>query len=423
MRRLCVLLAPSLLLVPAFAGAETIERVVAKVNGQIITLSEFQNRQIAAAQGARVDPAGVAQFLRQNNARILQEAIDEILILQRAEDAGIRAPSAWIDEAIEGIKKENNISSDEQMQAALEREGLTLAELRGNIERGVLRRIVMQRDVQPKIEANEADVKAEYERLKPTEYTKPATVTLQEILIPEDKGGQALAQQLAEKARAGEDFQALARAHSAAPSRANGGDIGQVAQGDLHPALEKVAFGLAVGSISDPIPVEGGYRLLRVVAKTTGSTTPYEAVKDRVRDRVMMSRFDKAYDEFVAELRKNSIVELRVREVPVQLTGPIPEGSLREALEPLAPGGAEDTPAPSAPASASGGGAEGTAAPAQPAPEGSAPPGAGAQPAPAPAGDDEFSTTPQAAPERVAPPPPPQKPGEQKPPPSPPPGR
>jgi parvulin-like peptidyl-prolyl isomerase len=402
MRRLCVLLLPSFALAPLALRAETIERVVAKVNGQIITLSEFQSRQIAAAQGARVDPAGVSAFLRQNNAKILQDAIDEILILQKAEDAGIHAPSAWIDEAIEGIKKENKIASDEQMQEALAREGLTLAELRANIERGVLRRIVMQRDVQPKIEVSEADVRAEYERVKASEFTKPATVTLQEILIPEDKGGIVLARELAVRARGGEDFQELARAYSTAPSRSNGGDLGQLAQGDIHPDIEKVAFELSVGSVSDPLPVAGGHRLIRVVAKTTGSTTPYDAVKDRVRDRVMMTRFDKAYDDYVAELRKTSVVTLLVREVPLQLTGPIPEGSLREALEPLSPG----APEPAAPAAA----APATAAPA-----------AGA-PTPVVV-DDEVTTTPQAAPERVAPPPRATPPPTQPPPSQPPPGR
>ena len=402
MRRLCVLLLPSFALAPLALRAETIERVVAKVNGQIITLSEFQSRQVAAAQGARVDPAGVGAFLRQNNAKILQDAIDEILILQKAEDAGIHAPAAWIDEAIEGIKKENKIASDEQMQEALAREGLTLAELRANIERGVLRRIVMQRDVQPKIEVSEADVRAEYERVKASEFTKPATVTLQEILIPEDKGGIVLAVELAVRARGGEDFQELARAYSTAPSRSNGGDLGQLAQGDIHPDLEKVAFELSVGSVSDPLPVAGGHRLIRVVAKTTGSTTPYDAVKDRVRDRVMMTRFDKAYDDYVAELRKTSVVTLLVREVPLQLTGPIPEGSLREALEPLSPG----APEPAAPAAAA------------PAP---AAPAAGA-PTPVVV-DDEVTTTPQAAPERVAPPPPAPPPPTQPPPSQPPPGR
>ncbi len=327
MSRLCaLLLLPSLALAPAPGGAEIIERVVAKVNGQIITLSEFQGRQIAAAQAARVDPANIGAFLRQQNAKILQDAIDEILILQKAEDSGIRAPAEWIDESIEGIRKDNKITSDEQFQDALAREGLTLAELRQNIERGVLRRIVMQRDIQPKIEATESELRAEYEKLKATQFTKPATVTLQEILVPEDAGGAAFARELAEKARAGEDFAALARAHSAAPSRANGGDLGQLTQGEINPELEKVAFALPVGSVSDPLPVEGGYRIVRVTAKTSGSTTPYDAAKDSVRDRLMMSRFETAYDAYMQELRKTASVELRVREVPLQLTGPDPGG-------------------------------------------------------------------------------------------------
>jgi len=390
MRRLfALLLLPSL--VSSGARAEIIERVVAKVNGQIITLSDFQSRQIAAAQGARVEPGNVGAFLRQNNARILQEAIDEILILQKAEDAGIKAPSEWIDESIEGIRKDNNITTDEQFQDALAREGLTLEELRQNLERGVVRRIIMQRDIQPKIEATDSELRAEYEKLKATEFTKPATVTLQEILVKEDGGGAALAREVAEKAKAGEDFGTLARTHSAAPSRANGGDIGQLAQGEINPDLEKVAFALPVGGVSDPLPVEGGYRVIKVTAKTSGSTTPYEAAKDKVHDRLMMARFEKAYEAYMQELRKTASIELRVREVPLQLTGPIPEGSLLEALEPLAPGAPPAGPAPGA-----GPGATDTIViPTEQKPV-----------APPPA-DEEITTTPQAAPEKVAPPPPP----------------
>jgi len=389
MRRLSgLLLLPSVLLLAGGAEAEIIERVVAKVNGQIITLSEFQSRQIAAAQGARVDPANVGTFLRQNNAKILQDAIDEILIMQKAEDAGMKAPSQWIDEAIAGIRKENNITSDEQLQDALDREGITLAELRQNIERGVVRRAIMQRDIQPKIEATESELLAEYEKLKATEFTKPPTVTLQEILVTEDLGGLALAREIVEKARAGEDFATLAKTYSQAPSRSHGGDLGQLAQGELNPELEKVAFALPIGSVSDPMPVEGGYRVVKVSAKTSGSTTPYEAAKEKVRDRLMMTRFEAAYDVYMQELRKTASVELRVREVPLQLTGPIPEGSLLEALEPLAPG------APPGPAPPAGAGATDTIViPTE------------ATPAAPPAADEEITTTPQAAPEKVAPPP------------------
>jgi peptidyl-prolyl cis-trans isomerase SurA len=401
-RRFVPILLPSLLLAPAGARAEIIERVVAKVNGQIITLSEFQSRQLEAAQGARVEPAQIGPFLRQNNARILQDAIDEILLLQKAEDAGLKIRPEFVDEAIDSIKKENKITSDEQMTEALEREGLTLAELRQRIERSMTRRMMVQRDIEPRISVTEPELRAEYEKLKATEFTRPATVTLQEILVKEEGGGRALARELVEKARAGEDFAALARTHSSASSRANGGDIGQIAQGDLNPELERVAFALPVGGVSDPLAVEGGYRIVRVTAKTSGSTTPYEAAKERVRDRLMLARFEKEYDGYMQELRKGAAVELRVREVPLQLTGPIPEGSLLEALEPLAPAG--------------------PAAPAAPAADSAVAPDEQKPAAPPASGDEEITTTPQTAPQRVAPPPPP---GSEKPkePPTPPPGR
>jgi parvulin-like peptidyl-prolyl isomerase len=395
MRRLFVLLVLSSVGAALAAGtlsAEIVERVVAKVNGQIITLSDFQSRQIAAAQAARVDPANVGQFLRQNNARILQEAIDDLLIMQRAEEAGIKAPPQWIDEAINGIKKDNNLTTEEQFEEALQHEGMTLGELRQNIERGILKRYVLERDIKGRVEVSDSELRAEYDKLKTAQFTKPPTVSLQEILIKEADGGLGRAREVVVKARGGEDFAALAKAHSSAASKANGGEIGEVARTDMSPDLAKLTDSLAVGGISDPMPVEGGFRILKVTAKTEGSTTPFEAAKEKIRDQLMGSRFEKEYDTYMTDLRKNAQVELRVREVPLRLTGPIPEGSLLEALDPgIGPG--------SLMGGAPGGGSTGTGAT-------GASPTATPRPSTAPAGvgDDEIQTTPQAAPQRVAPP-------------------
>ena len=104
------LASPSWPLPPA---AEVVERVVARVNGDIVTLSEFEARQVAEVQARRViAPERIEAFLRDNNARILQEAIDELLILQRGEELGIRLRPEYVQEVIEGIKKENNITDD-----------------------------------------------------------------------------------------------------------------------------------------------------------------------------------------------------------------------------------------------------------------------------------------------------------------------
>src|SRR5512143_1887070 len=201
MRRLSlpVLLLSVPLAVPP-AVAETVERVVAKVNGQIITLSDFQARQLDAAQAARVDPANVAAFLRQNNSRILQDAIDEILLLQKAEDAGLKPPDAYLDQVIDQIRKEHNLASQQEFEAALAEQGLSYADLRRIIERRVLREMILRRDIEPKMTVSDADLRREYEQLKGSEFTTPAKIALQEIVVKNDAGGEALAQELAAKA-------------------------------------------------------------------------------------------------------------------------------------------------------------------------------------------------------------------------------
>ena len=134
------------------------------------------------------------------------------------------------------------------------------------------------------------------------------------------------------------------------------------------------------------IDVLPGYRVVKVAARTDAVTTPFEVAKDKIRDRVTMTRFEKEYDAYMQELRKNAQIELRVREVPLRLTGPITEGSLLEGLE-TGVGGTPVAPAAGGPTHASR-----PAAPA--APEITAPVGIG---------DDEISITPRAAPERTAP--------------------
>jgi parvulin-like peptidyl-prolyl isomerase len=394
MKRLSVLTAlVSVLAAAGAARAEIIERIIAKVNGDIITLSEFQERQIAAAQAAHITPDQIGPFLRKNNARLLQEAIDEILLLQKAEASGLSLPPEFVDDVIKSIKEENNITTEEQFQAALTQEGLTLDELRENIRKSYTRQMIIRREIEPRISVTEAQLKEEYEKRKDTDFTKPATVTLQEIFVSDDGGGLPLARELVARARGGEDFASLARTHSAAPSAESGGKLGEIAKGDLNPDLEKVAFDLAVGSVSDPIRVEEGYRILKVVAKTSGSVLSYSAAKDRVRNKLMAERFGEAYDKYIAEIRETAVVDLRVREVPLQLSGSIPQGTLFEGVDPFSLGTATPFMPGSPVAPQTGAGPAGAAASTT----------SDRNPFAAPGQDDEFVTTPQAKPEHVVP--------------------
>lgn len=369
-----LLTAPSLLVLAAGASSEIIERVVAKVNGDIVTLSEFVNRQTAAVQGARVPGTDVERFLRENNARILQEAVDELLLVQRAEELGIRLRPEYIAEVIEGIKKENNIASDEALREQLQREGMTLDDLKRNIERSILRRQVLARELEAKTSVSEADARAEYAARR-AEYTRPAQVRLQEILVAaaEGRDALALAQGLVARARAGEDFAALAREHSDAPTRGAGGELGALNLGEMNPQLETELSALRPGDVSEPLAVPEGYRIFRVVERTEGSVVPFEQAREEILRRLAQERYVREYETYIEGLRKTAAVEIKVREVPLALERSAAPGGggsvLEDALDPPAP----EVSAPS------------KAAPALPEPE--------------------FQTTPQAQPERVAPPP------------------
>jgi peptidyl-prolyl cis-trans isomerase SurA len=345
------------LAVAAATQAEILERVVARVNGDVVTLSEFEARQLAAVQQGRVAPTEIEPFLRDNNARLLQEAIDDMLILQRGAELGIKLRPEYIQEVIDGIKKENNIADDAELQRQLRREGMSLDDLKRNIERSIVRRQVLSRELEAKATVNEAEARAEYERNKES-YTRKASVHLHEIVAPDE----APAHALVARARAGEDFAALARAHSTAASRDAGGDLGVLHHGEMNATVEAVAFALPDGGVSEPIPTEGGYRIIRVTEKKEGSVASFDEVKDEIVKRLSQERATRAYDAYVEGLRKNGAIQTMVTEVPLQLS--LPAAGTGTMLPPSAAGT--------------------TAAPADP--------------------DAEFVITPQSRPERIAPP-------------------
>jgi len=367
------LVGAGLLALSASSRAEIIERVVAKVNGDIITQSEFEARQLAAVQAARIPPEQVEAYLRQNNARILQEAVDDLLITQRAADLGIKLRPEYVVDVIDGIKKENNIPDDAELKRQLRREGMSLDDLKRNIERSVLRRQVLSRELEQKATVTDAEARAEYEQHK-SEYGKSASVHLQEIVVPDS----AQAQDVVRRARGGEDFSSLARALSTAGSRANGGDLGQVNPGDMNPELARVVGALAVGGVSDPIALENGFRIVRLVAKEDATVTPYEDLKEEITKRLTQQRMASVYDEYVVGLRKASEKTTQTTVSEVSLTVPnVPTSTLSGPGLGPAPGAPEAAPTPAAPN-----------VPAVPGIDAS-----------------EISTTPQARPERVAPPP------------------
>jgi len=181
----CVLLAV-LLVVPV--RAEIIEQVLVKVNGDILTKTEFEQRQVALLRSrpelANVSPESDAlqRAVAEVTPQLILEAVDELLLVQRAASSAWRSATSSFKTIVENIKKQNNLEDEERFGAALKQEGMTLADLRRNLERQMFVSQVQQRDIADKISVTEDESKAYYEAHK-NEFTTPSQVTLREILV------------------------------------------------------------------------------------------------------------------------------------------------------------------------------------------------------------------------------------------------
>jgi len=297
---------------------DVIERVIARVNSQIITLSDFEARQMAAIQAARVPDADIEPFLRQNNAKLLDEAMEELLLVDRAATLGLKLRAEYLDQVIDDIKKEQNITSEEEFQAQLKREGLTKEALRRNIERSVIVRQVRARDVDPKAQVTDAEVRAEYERRKGVDFTKKATVHLLEMVF-KGPGAADAANAAVARLKKGEDFETVARELSMSASKSLGGDLGQVEPSDLNPALSAAIVDLRPGEVSAPIPVESGYWILKVRERKADEVTAFDQVKERIQEELSRARLEKVYGDYIADLKKNAVYTVYVREAPTQI--------------------------------------------------------------------------------------------------------
>jgi peptidyl-prolyl cis-trans isomerase SurA len=174
----------------AGARAEIIEQILVKVNGEIFTKTELEQRQVAALRqkGQQFDPKTdpnnqlLRKALDEVTPQIMVDAVDEMLIVQRGKELSYRLSDEQFKSVVDNIKKENKIETEEQFQAALKAENMTMVDLRRSLERSMIVQRVQQNEVIGKIGVTEDEARAYYDSHR-HEFTTLPTVTLREILV------------------------------------------------------------------------------------------------------------------------------------------------------------------------------------------------------------------------------------------------
>jgi parvulin-like peptidyl-prolyl isomerase len=295
--------------------ADIIEQVLVKVNGDILTKTEFEQRQVVALRQRQdlgpitPDSPELKKAIAEITPDLILSAVDELLLVQRGRELGYALGDEQFASILDNIKKENKLENEEQFQAALKQEGLTLQELRRSLERQMLISRVQQQEVMAKISVTEEEAKAYYEQHK-DQFTTPSTMTLREILIEvpnTDKGFNAALDEAA-KAQAGEPFPRLAADFSDAPSKANGGLIGPINSADLAPALRDLFRKMKAGEITDVIRTTRGYQILKLESKTEETIRSFEAARTEIGDRVAEEKRRGELQKYLEKLRDQAIV-------------------------------------------------------------------------------------------------------------------
>lgn len=315
----------------ASLGADIIEQILVRVNGEIITKSDLEQRQIAAlrqkpeVQGLRGDDAKLAQMLSEVTPAVIVDAVDELLLLQRGKELGYAMGDEQFKSILDNIRKENKIESDEQFQQALQQEGMTMLDLRRQLEKQMLVSRVQQTEVAGKISITDEEVAAYYDQHK-SEFATTPQVTLREILVtvPGTEGAVNVAADEAAREKAddihkrllgGEPFPRLAADLSDAASKANGGLLGEIPWEDISPELQKELDAMKTGDVTKVLRTPRGYQILKMDARTDGSLKPLADAREAVSEKVFEGKRRGEFQRYLVKLRAQAIIEWKNDEI------------------------------------------------------------------------------------------------------------
>ena len=318
--------------------AEIIEQVLVKVNGDILTKTDLEQRQIVALRqrmNQDIDPDSLKndeqlkKALAEVTPRLIVEAVDELLLVQLGKERGYKLSDQQFKEWLTALRKEQNLLDDQKFMAALKQEGMTLDDLRKNVERQMLISRVQQDEVGSKLSITEEEARQYYVNHQ-REFTEASSVTLREILIEvptTTKDGQAgvnvarddeaakRAASVRARLSSGEDFAKVAAEVSTAASKANGGLIGPIAVSEISETLQKTLQSMKPGDITQPMRVQRGYHILKLETLKPSAVQPFDSVRDLVAERVHGERQRQEVRKFLSRIRSQAIIEWKNTEL------------------------------------------------------------------------------------------------------------
>jgi peptidyl-prolyl cis-trans isomerase SurA len=298
-------------------SAQTINRVVAIVNEDVITLHEL-NKKIREMTGLTPDVLRSRdnKTYLETRQRILDLLINEKITQAKVQELGIQVTPLQVDATIEKIKANNQLTQ-EDLIAKLREGGLTYEAYREKIKKDMERFRLINSAVQSKIIVREEQLKQYYENHK-EEFSSEEIVHLAGIFLkrknPEDEDEiRELSRKMEDilaRLSKGEDFGELAKKFSQGPGAHEKGDLGDFQTAQLEQELRKVLEDMPEGGVSAPIIRPNGIQIVKLIKRQDAKVRPFKEVREIIYMMLYKDEANKSYASWIKELRESSYTKI-----------------------------------------------------------------------------------------------------------------
>ena len=298
-----------------------VEEIVARVNNQIITLSDYEKAAQGLAEEVRQDcqncaPDQLAAEIKDRQKNLLRDMIDQQLLIERAKDMGIDVETELV-KRLDEVRKENNLATMDDLEKAVEKQGIVWEDYKQQMKNGLLTQKVIQQEVGGRMDIGPDEIKKYYDAHK-QDFVRAEQVDLSEILLstegktPEEIAAiKTKADDLHKRVVNGDDFAELAKRHSEGSTAQDGGELGLYERDQLASQLADAVFKLDKNGITDVIQTRTGFEILKVNEHYQAGLQPLDKVSDQITNIIYKQKMDPAMRSYLAELREESYVTVK----------------------------------------------------------------------------------------------------------------
>jgi peptidyl-prolyl cis-trans isomerase SurA len=309
---------------PAVSESEgkVIEEIVARVNNEVITRSEFEHSKVTAEEDAKSDcqnrctPEQLKALTEDRQKNALRDLIDQSLLVQRAKDMGISVEPDVIKQ-LDQIRIENKLPSMEALEQAVSGQGMNWEDFKNNIRTGLLTKKVIQSEVGSHINVTKEEIQKYYDEHK-SEFVRPEQVALRSIEINTTGKDEAEVAELKKKAETalkriqdGEDFGEIAKRYSDGSTAKQGGYLGVYKRGELSKELEDTVFSMKKNGLTGVMETKQGFLIMQVLEHYDEGEQALAKVQNEIEGKLYDQRLEPALREYLKTLREESYVVIK----------------------------------------------------------------------------------------------------------------